>query len=874
MSLWRQVKYGWYGLVRRPSRSRDIADEIDHYFEEAAAAWMERGLPPDEARRRARIEAGSMAAARDQASSYGWENAIAAFCADVRLTLRQLFKHPAFAVTAILTLALGIGANTAIFTVVKSVLLAPLPYPDAAGICALDTHWTDSGHTSIRVTGPDGADVRDQARSFAAISLYNGGSLGVTLRDHSAYTVVTWADANFARVFSMQPIAGRLYSNKEARRAALVSEQFARDNYGEPQAAVGQILHIENEAVEITGVLPGWFDFPAHTQVWEAAPLKPESKSRTAFNYKAVGLLRPGVTLRNAQAELDALSRRLQSAYPEANRKKVITLQTLQNAVTGEVRPTLMLLWAAAGLILLIACVNVTHLELVRSLEQQREIAIRKALGSSRWQVVRPVLIESLLVSLVGAGAGVLLAFPVIHILVAMAPRELPRANAIHLDGWVLIFTLAAAMLTAISASLLPALRSGTVDPAEALKHDASRGITKRKAASLRDGLIVAEISATFILAMGAGLLLHTMANLMARNMGYDTRQMLVVDADAPAHSTEDALRVVGQFNELFQRLELLPGIENAAGIMGLPTGNYGSNGYYSTKGGLTVDPGHEAYADFSVASPGYFSAMEIPIERGRGFTADDTSESPFVAIVSESLARRSFGSANPIGKQIQCGLDSDKWMTIVGVVGDVRQDSPAQLPGPTLYMPMTQHPFYANQIHIVLRTRVKPLSLMDAVQKTILTVNPLVALRFTTMDALVHKSMATERFRAVLVSSFAGVGLLLAMLGVYGTMAYSVAQQTFEIGVRMAFGAERGAILGTVLRHAAKLACWGIATGLVLSLMLARLVISMLVGVRPLDPLSLSVAACLLLLAALGAALVPSWKATHVDPMRTLRAE
>lgn len=874
MSLWRQLKYGLRGLVHWPSRSRDITDEIDHYFREATAAWMERGFSADEAKRRARIEVGSLDAARDQASSFGWENAIATFCADLRLALRQLLKYPAFTATAVLTLALGIGANTAIFTVVESVLLAPLPYRDSARICALDTHWTDSGHTSIRVTGPDGADVRDQARSFAAISLYSGGSLGVALRDHSAYTVVTWADANFARVFGMKPIAGRLYSDKEAHRAALVSEEFARTNYGGPLAAVGQMLHIENEAVEITGVLPGWFDFPAHTQVWEAAPVNPESKSRTAFNYKAVGLLRPGVNLRGAQAELDGISRRLQTAYPDANRNKLITLQTLQNAVTGGVRPTLMLLWATAGLILLIACVNVTHLELVRSLERQRETAIRKALGSSRWQIVQPVVIESLLISLVGGGGGVLLAFPVIRMLVAMAPSEIPRANAIHLDGWVLIFTLTATVLTAIFSSLLPALRSGSIDPAEALKHDVSRGITKRRAASLRDGLIVAEVSATFILAMGAGLLLRTMTNLMTRNMGYDTRQMLVVDADAPAHSTQDALRVVGQFNELFQQLEALPGIEHAAGIMGLPTGNYGSNGYYRTKGGLAVDPSHEAHADFSVASPRYFNAMEIPIERGRDFTADDTFESPFVAIISESLAQRSFGEANPIGKHIQCGLDSDKWMTIVGVVGDVRQDSPAQLPGPTLYMPMTQHPFYANQIHIVLRTRVRPLTLIETVQKTILSVNPLVALRFTTMDAMVNNSVATERFRAVLVSSFAAVGLLLAILGVYGTIAHSVAQRTFEIGIRMVFGAERGTILGTVLGHAAKLACWGIAAGLVLSIVLARLVISMLVEVRPMDPISLSAAAALLLIAALGAALVPSWKATHVDPMHTLRAE
>jgi predicted permease len=307
---------------------------------------------------------------------------------------------------------------------------------------------------------------------------------------------------------------------------------------------------------------------------------------------------------------------------------------------------------------------------------------------------------------------------------------------------------------------------------------------------------------------------------------------------------------------------------------MGLPTGLYGSNGYYTVTGAGPVNVNHSPYADFSVASPGYFETMGIPMKRGRDFNAGDTFESAFVAVISESVAKQSFGNADPVGKQIRCGLDSDKWMTVVGVVGDVRQDSPAEKPGPTLYMPMTQHPYYANQIHIVLRTDVKPLTLLNTVQEAIARVNPSIATRYTTMDAMVNQSIAVERFRAALISSFAGVGLLLAMLGVYGTMAYSVAQRTFEIGMRMAFGAEKGAILGAVLGHAAKLACGGIATGVVLSLTLARLVTGMLVGVRPMDPVSLGLAGLLLLLTALAAALAPGWKATHVDPMVALRAE
>jgi putative ABC transport system permease protein len=873
MSLWRHLTYGLRSLANRAKHDQDVAEEVEQYFEEAEAALRSRGLSAKDARRAARLEAGTMAVAKERANSYGWENSARSLFADLRFAGRQLMNHKVFTATATLTLALGIGANAAIFTVIQSVLLAPLPYKNADKLAVLETHWTNNGRTTSRVTGPDGVDMRDQARSLEAVSLYGGGNLGVQLRDHSVYTMVTFADANFARVFSLEPIAGRLLTEGDAHHAAMVSEQFARDHFGSTGAAVGQMLQVENEPVEIVGVLPGSFDFPAQTRVWEATPLQPESEERTAFNYKAVARLRSDTTFQTAGTELMGISRRLEAAYPQANRNKQMLAQPLQEAIIGDTRPTLLFLWATVALILLIACVNVTHLQLVRSMERQRELAIRKALGSSSRRVIQPVILESLLVSLIGGAAGVLLAFPAVRVLVAMAPKELPRTSEIHLNGWVLGFTLAISVLTALASSMVPALKAAKVNPAETLKLDASRGITRQGATTLRDGLVIAEVAATLVLAVGAALLLHTMSALAERDMGYQTRQLLVVDADAPAHSLQDAHRAVQQFDDIFARLAAVPGVTRVAGIMGLPTGAYGSNGYYTVTGAGPVDVNHSPYADFSVASPGYFQTMGIPIKRGRDFSTQDTDQSPFVAVISESLAKQSFGNRDPVGKQVQCGLDSDKWMTVVGVVGDVRQESPAANPGPTLYMPMTQHPYFANQIHIVLRTEVKQLTLLNAVQQTIAGVNPFIAMRFTTMDAMVNMSIATERFRAALISSFAGVGLLLAMLGVYGTMAYTVAQRTFEIGVRMAFGAERGTILGTVLVHAAKLAGCGIAVGLVLSLMLARLVTSMLVGVRPSDPVSLCVASLLLLLTALAAALAPGWRATHVDPMVALRS-
>jgi putative ABC transport system permease protein len=874
MSLWRQLRYGWRGLKDRATREKDVADEVEQYFAATEAEWRDRGLSAEEARRAARKEAGSMAAAREQANEYGWENGVTVLMDDLKFAARQLWKHKAFTVTAVLTLALGIGANAAIFTVVERVLLAPLPYNNADRLAQLKTYRSQVGRAIPRVTGPDAADVRAQARSLEAVSLYGGGNLGVQLKDHATFTVVTMADANFGRVFALRPVAGRLYTDTDAKHAVLVSERFARDNFGGVQAAVGQVLGVEDEPLEIVGVVGDGFDYPGGTQVWMASPGAPEWTSRTGFNYKAVALLRGDVSLEGAQTELKTISQRLQAAYAKDNKGKEMVLQPLKEALTGDSRATLMFLWAAAGLILLIACVNVMHLELVRSMERQRELAIRRALGSSRWRVMQPVFLESMLVALIGGVAGVLLAFPTVRVLVAMVPKELPRTSEIHLNGWVLGFALALSVVTAVVSAMVPAMRAAKVDPAEALKSDTSRGMVRRGTGLLRDGLVVAEIAATFVLAVGAGLLLRTMMTLNATDMGYETRQMLVVDADAPATRQVDSLRGVGMFNQLFAELRELPGVERVAGVMGLPTGTYGSNGYYETRGGRPVDPDHPAWTNFTVASPGYFEAMGIPLKRGRDFAAEDTHDSEMVAVISESVAKQSFGDADPVGKQIHCGLDSDKWMMVIGVVGDVRQDSPAERPGPALYMPMTQHPAYANQIHVVLRTAVKPLSLMTAADGRIAQVNPLIARRYTTMDAMVNKSVATERFRAVLLSSFAGVGLLLAMLGVYGTVAYSVTQRRFEFGVRMAFGAERKTILRSVLGHASRMACVGIVLGAALSVVLARLVESMLVGVRPTDPVSLAAVAALLLLTAIGAALGPGWSATRVNPMVALRAE
>ena len=541
---------------------------------------------------------------------------------ELRYALRQLRKSPAFAFTAVLTLALGIGANTAIFTVVQSLLLKPLEYPEADRIIALNTLWEHKAHIIPRMTGPDLVDIRDQAKSIQAIGFYEGGELGVQLRDHATFVGVSGVNAGFAQVFQIQPLAGRWFTDAESKHAAVVNATFARNNFGSAEAAVGQIVKVEGQPLEIVGVVPGSFEFPNHTQVWMDYPAQPESTSRTAFNYRAVARLRRGVSLEAAQAELAGIGKRLQAAYPKDNEDKSFRFVPLQEQLVGPVRPMLLLLMFSVGLVLLIACVNVTHLYLARAVERQRELAVRTALGSSRLRLGRMVVLESLLLSAAGAALGIAIAVPIVRLLVSIAPSDLPRAGEIHLNFWVFAFTAGIALIATVAASLVPARQAARVDPIMALKQDSSRGMSSRHSFLLRNGLVIAEVAAAFVLAVGASLLARTMLNLQSNDLGYSKTGLLIVDADAPAVNLEDSLAATQKFDAIYADLRTLPGVESVAGVMGLPTGKYGSNGYYSVNGAAVK---HGGQAIFSLASPDYFKTMEIPMLQGRDFSEADS---------------------------------------------------------------------------------------------------------------------------------------------------------------------------------------------------------------------------------------------------------
>ena len=793
---------------------------------------------------------------------------------DVRYALRTLRNNPGFAAVAVLTLALGIGANTAMFSVVDGVLLKPLEYPNAARIVALQTSWPQRGKSTWRTTGGDVVDLRSATTDLQELTYYIGGQMGVQLADHAEFVGTYMVAPNFFRVFGTAPAFGRELEANDVKRGAVVGLGFAQRNFGSGAAALRQTLHMEGVSYEIVGVMPAGFGFPREAQVWLAMSPQPDNLNRTAYNYRSLGLMKPGTTLASVNAQLRAIGSRLEAAYPDSNRNKTFVAAPLQEELVGSVRTTLYLLMAAVSLVLLIACANVANLMLARATSRSREMAVRAALGASRAAIARQLLVESAVVALAGGFLGVLLANAGTSVLLRVAGHTaLPRSGDVRVDWSVFLFAMAASLAASFLFGLSPAWQASRVDLQDALKQ-AGRGTVSGSSARLRDALVIAQVALSFVLAIGAGLLFRSFLAMSSVDLGFRTQGMLMMYAHDPARTLEDHLKAGRFFAELPQQLRQLPGVSSAAAAMGVPTGQYGSNGSYVIDGQNFDAPGTKPQAIFSLSGPGYFSTMGIPLLRGRDFNDGDTYDRLFVAVISESLARQSFPGTDPIGHTIECGLDSPKWMTIVGVVADVRQESPASKPGPALYMPLQQHPYYANEVEVVMRTAVPPASLIDAVRAKVQGANSQIAMKFTTLEALVSDSVATPRLRTMLAGLFAGLALLLAMAGMYGVMSYATTQRIPEFGVRMALGAAPRDVVRLVLRRAAIMAGAGIAIGLALALFATRVISSMLFGLKTTDAVTYGGVLLAVMPILLLAASVPAWRAARVDPLQALRNE
>ncbi len=797
---------------------------------------------------------------------------------DLKFALRAFRRNPGFTVLAILVMALGIGANTAVFSVVNSVLLKPLDYREPDRIVSLSS-WSRTGGGHGQVSAPDFHDWHDQSNCFSAMAYYDfDPELAVSTRSGGEYGAVAEVTPEFLRVFDVSPVVGRFFTPEETRPgsspAVVISYAYWQSHFGADPGVLGQVIRMEEHAFSIVGVLPPRFQFPDKTDIWlPANTVNAETTSRSAHNYKVVARLAPGVSLEQAQSQMSSIAARLEQQYPDSNRNKGALVSRVRDEMVGDVRTTLYVLLGAVSLVLLIACANMANLLLAKATARSREIAIRAAVGASRRRIVRQLITESLVLAGVSGVAGLLLAIWGSNVLVSLAPHNIPRLAETGFDGWVLAFTLAAAAASSLLFGLAPAVQASRVDLSDALKSGGGRTSAVGAAGRLRSGLVVAEVALSVVLLTGAGLLIKSFVALNNVALGFRPENVLVMGSSVPSSGVEGGLRAVRFYQNLLGDLAAVPGV-SAVGATRMPPGQVASWGGYAIDNLPSHRDGNAPQAVFSVVSPGYFATVGVPLRRGRDFNDGDQYEAPFTAVINEALARQSFRGQDPIGRLIFCGMDSLKGMKIVGVVGDVRQRGPAGQAQPEIYMPYGQHPKVSTGMNVVVRTANVPAAVFELMRRKASERSPDVPVKFTTLETLLAENVSAPRFRTLLLGVFAALAVCLAMAGVYGVMSYVVGQRTNEIGLRMALGASPGSVVRMVMRQGLTLVAVGLLVGLAGSVAATRLLTSMLFEVKPGDPVTYAGVTALLVIVALAASYIPARRATRVDPLAALRQE
>jgi len=827
---------------------------------------------------------------------------------DVRYGLRMLARNPGVTLVMVLTLALAIGATTAIFSVVYGVLLRSLPYPEPDRIMSLREVAAD-GHT-MGFTDPNFRDLHAANHTLAGMALCSSWPTTVSGSAGPARLTVALVSSDFFRVMGVAPVVGRGFASDELREggtpAVLASYGYWREHLSSSADLSPFKLTAEGHTFSVVGVLPPGFGYPAHTDLWVPAELFGEqSPSRTSHNWSVVvARLRDGITLAQARGDLSILAHRLHEQYKPEIDMADVSVMPLQSALTASVRPALLILLSAVGFLLLVGCANVANLLLARAAERQRELAVRAALGAGRGRLVRQFLAEALLLSLGGGALGVLLALWGVDALLALAPPNLPRLDDISVNLPVLAFALGLALLVAVGLGTATALRATAADPQAALA-EGSRGAAGSLASQrLVRVLVGVQLAVTLVLLAGAGLLGRSLLRVLSVNPGFRTSNIVSMELEVPQPATDSSpyatlvavkdTRPARFMQTLFDRLRALPGVEQVGGVSNLPLGEAGdcADGKFllldrepqfdltKPEDGARLEhlfvtaPGGEA--DYCVASRDYFTALGIPLLQGRLFDEHDTADAPHAAVISQSLARATWPNQNPLGRTIEFGnMDGDlRLLTVVGVVGDVHYRSLEKPSEPTVYVDYRQRLRGGRDFTVVVRATTPPAQLLADARRILHDLAPGVAPRFQTFQDVFAASLETRRFNLTLVGVFAATALLLAAIGIYGVISYWVARRTREIGVRMALGAVPRNVLGLVLGHASATVLAGVAVGLAGAFALTRMMQSLLFGVSAEDPATFAGVAALLGAVALLATYVPARRATKVDPMVALRYE
>jgi len=802
------------------------------------------------------------------------------FLQDMRFGLRMLLKNPGFAVVAVIALSLGIGANTAIFSVVNGVLLRPLPYPQPEQLTMV---WLDNRRQGIRedVTSyPNFLDWRNQNKTFqemAAVRNVNTSLTGVGEPEELRGASVS---ANFFQLMGVAPAYGRGFTAEEEQpgkdNIVVLSYGLWQRRFGGDPAILNKTISLGGEQHTVVGIMPPGFEFPSKVEIW--GPLAPNERTRAArgsFWLPVVGRLKPGVTRQQAQADMDVIAKQLEQQYPNLNAGYGVNVVPLHEQTVGKIRTALLVLLGAVAFVLLIACANVANLLLSRAAVRQREVAIRSALGAGRWRIVRQMLTESVLLSVIGGGLGLLLAFWGVDVLLKLSPPNLPRLDNIRLDWRVLAFTLGISLLTGLIFGLVPALQTSKSDVGETLKEGGRSGTGSRQAQLVRNSFIVAEIALTLVLLVGAGLLIRSFWQLQNVNPGFNTDRLLTLQLRLPRTKYPEGTQVASFFQQLQNRLAALPGVQSVSAASGILLPKLANSSNFTIEG-RPPDPREQSQElPFDAAMPGYFQMMGITLLQGRSFTEQDGRDSPNVAVVNETFAKRYFPNNDAVGKRFVFGdgTQNPDWITIIGVIRDTKRqglDAPIRIES---WFPHTQ--LTSRTMDVVIRAAGDPLALTGSIREAIWSLDKDMPIpKMETMEQVFADSIAQQRLNMLLLGLFAVVALILAAVGIYGVMSYAVTQRSHEIGIRVALGAQAGDVLKMILLHGMKLALIGVAIGLAATLILTRLMASLLFGISATDPLTFAAIAVGLTMVALLACFVPARRATRVDPMIALRYE
>ncbi len=799
---------------------------------------------------------------------------------DLRYTVRNLRRQPGFACTAILTLALGIGLTAAIFSVVNAVVLRPLPLSEPERVVSVQNHYVASGRNSLTVSGPDFADWRDESRSFTHLAYYAGGETSVSVSGTADYAAAFVITPGFFEALGVEARLGRLLDAAEQRPGgppvAVVTDGFWRRRMGADPGAVGSTIRFDERTYEVVGVLPPGIRIPARADIYYPSSIVPETTSRSAHNYRVIGRLAPGVTLGQANEDIAAIARRLEQQHPASNEGKLAVVVPLQDQVVGDARRTLQMLLAAVGLVLVIACANVANLLLARATLRGQEMVVRSAIGANRGRLIRQLLTESLILALAAGVIGTALGAIGLSVLLALAPADLPRLDEVRLDGTALVSAFVLSALSSLLFGLAPALQTSRAGLADGLRSGGKGSTLAAHGTRPLRIFVVAEVALAVVLVFGASLLGRSFAALASVDMGFEADRLLVMRTTVPVAGREDAPRATAFYRDVLPELRKTQGVVSVAGVTSLPTAVRSNGGYWIEGGPGPDELGIQSpQAIFTVVTPDYFRTLGIPLRTGRDFSDADRRDAPLVAIVNESLVRQSFPGGDPIGRRIRTGLDIPDFMTIVGVVRDVRTWGPARPAQAEIYMPYEQHPGPATSLVLVARTSAgDPIRVADAMRQTIRQRNADVPVRAETMETTLELASATPRFRAFLVGLFASVALLLALVGVYGVMACIVSYRVPEIGLRVALGARPEDVLRMIIVQGVRLGAMGLAIGLVLALAASRALSGLLYGVTASDPVVIGAVVLGVSLALLGACYPPGRRAMGVDPMTALRQE